>query len=561
MWTECSYPRPYIIATSTSTTSSNGPNVGAIAGGTAAAVAAAVMVVILAWRARSTRYRSAPQKDAMPPADKEVIGPNISASEDGAAESELPAPITAFPAEPHTPDRPSPLPTSANDIPSDTVFLADSIEASTASSPASLPLSSESNSIAALLYPSASLADLPQTPKVETVAIVGGTPQVEAPVPTAIPVLSIPAIQSNVRGPHGAFVALVGPIFGASPRIELPPDTPPFQVDYEYNAVSPDEVSIRRGQFVKLKVVFRDGWAMGLNIATEQYGLLPLAGLPDELTKALRKHARNSFLESGLAIAEDFCAQNASAAAVQREVVEKKLDEIVKSIIGDIKNGDIAAVGLRILESLRRYYPRQHVVCKLALNRILVDATEEGAKHPLTQVGIFLARVRVLREIRRVQSEPQPHERAVIRFGVTLYRTQGVGFPTAQQIGLSDEDFDSKCEDIHIILLQVAMLTKLMGNGTLTAQNVHHSEAKALKLWDTLIDLAHRSGDHTVVRNNQVSVDGMHGRERGDATWTTTLGDRNGEIVHASTATGETKSGRSIRSDFRKVVYFMAEAL
>ncbi|KAJ3341422.1 hypothetical protein HDU93_004823 [Gonapodya sp. JEL0774] len=80
--------------------------------------------------------------------------------------------------------------------------------------------------------------------------------------------------------PHAAFAALVGPLLSSSPSVHLPLNVDPLRVEYSYRAKANDELTVNRGDMVKLKVVFKDGWGMGINFATEEYGMLPLTQLP-----------------------------------------------------------------------------------------------------------------------------------------------------------------------------------------------------------------------------------------------------------------------------------------
>ncbi|KXS08928.1 RNI-like protein [Gonapodya prolifera JEL478] len=76
--------------------------------------------------------------------------------------------------------------------------------------------------------------------------------------------------------PHWAFTALVGTMLDHMPRVDLPLRSPPLSVEHDYVPTNPDELAAARGDLVKLKTVFRDGWGIGLNVVSEAVGLIPL---------------------------------------------------------------------------------------------------------------------------------------------------------------------------------------------------------------------------------------------------------------------------------------------
>ncbi|KXS22287.1 hypothetical protein M427DRAFT_130004 [Gonapodya prolifera JEL478] len=59
------------------------------------------------------------------------------------------------------------------------------------------------------------------------------------------------------------------------PNVPAPPQTV-FEVSAPFAATAPDEISLNVGDMVKLKILFRDGWSWGVNVETEQTGMLPL---------------------------------------------------------------------------------------------------------------------------------------------------------------------------------------------------------------------------------------------------------------------------------------------
>ncbi|KXS11451.1 hypothetical protein M427DRAFT_60682 [Gonapodya prolifera JEL478] len=140
-------------------------------------------------------------------------------------------------------------------------IASDSVSSSLLPTPALAP-----PSVKTLAYRSVDMADIPR------VEVDSGALQEMVATPKD-PAAGLSEVQ------HSSFIALVGPVVNSSARVDLPPDLSPFLVVHHYDPKSHDELTLRRGHLAKLKVVFRDGWGMGLNIATEQYGLLPLSCL------------------------------------------------------------------------------------------------------------------------------------------------------------------------------------------------------------------------------------------------------------------------------------------
>ncbi|KXS09371.1 hypothetical protein M427DRAFT_233458 [Gonapodya prolifera JEL478] len=75
--------------------------------------------------------------------------------------------------------------------------------------------------------------------------------------------------------PHWAFAQLVPPIFHSTASYDVPGNWQ-SQALMDYTPVNTDEIHARQGDWIKLKSVFRDGWAYALNVDLEVVGLVPL---------------------------------------------------------------------------------------------------------------------------------------------------------------------------------------------------------------------------------------------------------------------------------------------
>ncbi|KXS11295.1 hypothetical protein M427DRAFT_441307 [Gonapodya prolifera JEL478] len=74
--------------------------------------------------------------------------------------------------------------------------------------------------------------------------------------------------------PHWFFLQLSVPL-GRHRELSVPYSGKPCIVDREFQPTSSDELRVAPGQFVQLKVVYRDGWAVGRNLDTGEYGAVP----------------------------------------------------------------------------------------------------------------------------------------------------------------------------------------------------------------------------------------------------------------------------------------------
>ncbi|KXS21727.1 hypothetical protein M427DRAFT_27311 [Gonapodya prolifera JEL478] len=86
-------------------------------------------------------------------------------------------------------------------------------------------------------------------------------------------------LQSSVRSvnePHWFFLRVAGGM-GLAHEISVPVSiAQPFQVCQGYDPQTQDEVTLFVGNLVVVKEIFRDGWAIGFNKDTNEYGALPL---------------------------------------------------------------------------------------------------------------------------------------------------------------------------------------------------------------------------------------------------------------------------------------------
>ncbi|KXS18534.1 L domain-like protein [Gonapodya prolifera JEL478] len=85
-----------------------------------------------------------------------------------------------------------------------------------------------------------------------------------------------PTVEWSAVGPHWAFLVLVGDIFEDARKVVMPSNTYPLVAVMDYTASASDEISLRRGEPVKVKVAYRDGWALSQNLRTLATGIVPL---------------------------------------------------------------------------------------------------------------------------------------------------------------------------------------------------------------------------------------------------------------------------------------------
>ncbi|KXS19364.1 hypothetical protein M427DRAFT_448593 [Gonapodya prolifera JEL478] len=81
---------------------------------------------------------------------------------------------------------------------------------------------------------------------------------------------------------------------GAMNELSVPYDGPPMECTTRFDPSADDEMLAKPGQYVELKDVFRDGWAMGWNRETGQFGMIPLSCL--RLSDYQGAPADNSYL-------------------------------------------------------------------------------------------------------------------------------------------------------------------------------------------------------------------------------------------------------------------------
>ncbi|KAJ3339030.1 hypothetical protein HDU93_008781 [Gonapodya sp. JEL0774] len=77
---------------------------------------------------------------------------------------------------------------------------------------------------------------------------------------------------------HWLFKRIAGPM-GALNDLSVPYDGPALEATTRFDPNADDEMELDVGQYVELKDVFRDGWAMGWNRETGQFGMVPLSCL------------------------------------------------------------------------------------------------------------------------------------------------------------------------------------------------------------------------------------------------------------------------------------------
>ncbi|KXS16115.1 hypothetical protein M427DRAFT_301022 [Gonapodya prolifera JEL478] len=59
-------------------------------------------------------------------------------------------------------------------------------------------------------------------------------------------------------------------------QYELPARLPPFVTVTRFEPANEDEIALEIDDLVKIKTVYRDGWALGRNISTDMLGMIPL---------------------------------------------------------------------------------------------------------------------------------------------------------------------------------------------------------------------------------------------------------------------------------------------
>ncbi|KXS14921.1 hypothetical protein M427DRAFT_332152 [Gonapodya prolifera JEL478] len=80
---------------------------------------------------------------------------------------------------------------------------------------------------------------------------------------------------SGVFQPHWFFTA-VATAQGTEEDHSLSYNGPPLPVAVAYQATTDDEITLSPTQLVEVKTLYRDGWAVGVNLATQTYGFFPI---------------------------------------------------------------------------------------------------------------------------------------------------------------------------------------------------------------------------------------------------------------------------------------------
>ncbi|KXS16465.1 hypothetical protein M427DRAFT_290946 [Gonapodya prolifera JEL478] len=83
-------------------------------------------------------------------------------------------------------------------------------------------------------------------------------------------------VNSSVHSGTHWFFSLLATAQGKEQESSVSYTGKPLPVAMRYEATAVDEITLEATQLVDVKTVYRDGWAVGLNLAAHKYGFFPM---------------------------------------------------------------------------------------------------------------------------------------------------------------------------------------------------------------------------------------------------------------------------------------------